>query len=152
VQLSSEDEWRDRDIVVTILRSQIAVLRVVRSCASRENLTLQQFGVLRLLSLRRILPMNALSGELRVTPPVVTGIVDRLERRGMVKREESSNDRRTTEIVLTGNGKRVYRKIQTNYRWSIQESLGRSLTPAEQKILASLLRRFAREIHVKSDA
>ena len=121
------------DIVVTILRSQVAILRVVKVNVNKESLTMQQFGVLRLLSLRGVLPMSMLSEELKVTPPVITGIVDRLEDKGLVKRSGSASDRRRTDILLIDKGKRVYRKIQADYRLSLQESLRRSLTPAEQK-------------------
>ncbi len=137
------------DIVVTILRSQVAILRVVKVNVNKESLTMQQFGVLRLLSLRGVLPMSMLSEELKVTPPVITGIVDRLEDKGLVKRSGSASDRRRTDILLIDKGKRVYRKIQADYRLSLQESLRRSLTPAEQETLAELLRKFAREIRTR---
>ena len=136
----------DKDIVVTILRSQVTILRAVRSMAAREGLTIQQFGVLRLLSRLGDVPMSALSEELKVSPPVITGIIDRLEKKSLVKREGSSSDRRMTEIILTENGKKLYRKIQGDYRWTIHESLGRSLTMDEQQTLARLLKKFAREI------
>jgi DNA-binding MarR family transcriptional regulator len=134
------------DFVVTILRSQIAILDLVKACAGSEGLTMQQFGVLRLLSLKGPLPMIALSEELKVSPPVITGIIDRLEKKSSVRRKETPADRRMTEIVLTDAGKRLYRKIQTDYRRSLQDSLAKSLTPGEQETLASLLRRVAREI------
>ena len=93
--------------------------------------------------------MKALSDELRVTPPVITGIVDRLEEKGLVKRTRTSQDRRTTEIALKESGKSEYRKIQAGYRSSIHESLQRSLLPVEQETLAKLLKRFVRAIPVQ---
>ena len=92
--------------------------------------------------------MNALGEELIVSPPVITGIIDRLETKGLVKREGSSTDRRKIEIVLTEDGKRAYRKVRESYRYSLRESLARSLVPAEQETLALLLARFAKEIHI----
>jgi DNA-binding MarR family transcriptional regulator len=74
-----------QDVLTTILRSQVALLKVVRASAASEGLTIQQFGVLRLLVLRGALPMHVLSEDLAVSPPVITGIVDRLEAKGLVK-------------------------------------------------------------------
>lgn len=93
--------------------------------------------------------MNALCEELTVSAPVVTGIVDRLETKGLVKRKESSLDRRRIEIVITDDGSRAYRRVREGYREPLQEALTRSLKPSEQKILAKLFERFSREIPVQ---
>ena len=121
-------------------------MRLVRASAVKEGLTLQQFGILRLLHLRGALQMNAFSDELRVSPPVITGIVDRLELKSLVERKANTTDRRRTDIALTDEGESMYRRIQSQYRRSLQESLARSLTPEEQKTLVNLLRRFSKEI------
>ncbi len=139
-------ELEKQDILTTILRSQVALLKVVRASAAREGLTIQQFGVLRLLVLRGTLPMYVLSEDLAVSPPVITGIVDRLEGKGLVKRVGSSDDRRTTQIVLTNDGRRVYEKTRENYRRVLREALARTLSSSEQERLAKLMARFASEL------
>jgi DNA-binding MarR family transcriptional regulator len=143
-------ELLHEDFLSSILRSQLRVLRAVRAIAASEDLTLQQFGVLRILSQREgVASMNVLGDELMVKPPVITGIIDRLETKGLVKREESTTDRRKTEIVLTDVGKKAHRKIREDYRHSLRESLARSLTPAEQENLARLMARFVEEIRIE---
>jgi MarR family transcriptional regulator, 2-MHQ and catechol-resistance regulon repressor len=144
----TEKEPASQDILVSILRSQRAIFGAIRESSLREKLTLQQFGILRLLSHYKSLPMNALSDELKVTRPDITGIVDRLEKKALVKRIERSTDRRTTDLVITEKGKKLYGKIRECYSSLLQESLERSLTPQEQETLARLLRRLAREIPV----
>ncbi len=144
-----KNEQENQDILVTILRSQILIFRVVKASAATEGLTIQQFGVLRILSLRGALPMNALGEELMVRPPVITGIVDRLEAKGLVKRTGDSSDRRKTEILLNDEGKKVYRKVRGDYATSLHGSLQRSLTLVEQERLAGLLRKFVAEIHIR---
>jgi DNA-binding MarR family transcriptional regulator len=135
-----------QDILSAILRSELQVLRLVRASAAKEDLTMQQFGTLRLLALRGTITMNVLSEELRVSPPVVTGIIDRLERKALVKRKENSSDRRKTEIVLTNKGEKVYEWIRTDYRLLLQRSLKGSLTKMEQQTLAGLLSKFTSKI------
>lgn len=49
--------------------------------------------------------LGQLAQRLFVTPAVVTGIVDRLEKRGYVRREGDLNDRRVVQLVLTENGR-----------------------------------------------
>jgi DNA-binding MarR family transcriptional regulator len=132
----------NEDIVVTVLRSQLAIVRAVRSVANKEGLSMQQFGVLRLLALKGPIAMNILGEELKVSPPVITGIVDRLEGKRFVQRRASTADRRRTEIWLLKDGMGVYRRIQTGYRRLLHESLESSLSPREQDQLANLLGRF----------
>ena len=92
--------------------------------------------------------MNALCDELMVSAPVVTGIVDRLETKGLVKRGESPLDRRRIEIALTESGNKAYRSVREGYRLPLREALGSSLTHSEQETLVRLLGKFSREIPV----
>jgi DNA-binding MarR family transcriptional regulator len=74
------------------------------------------------LSLRQLAALGAIrSGatspsqiarRLLVTPAVVTGLLDRLERHGYVQRETSSDDRRRQRLVLTGEGKAVAQEVR----------------------------------------
>src|SRR5215208_7348957 len=66
------------------------------------------------LSLRQYAALNGIRegasspGELarlwQVTPAVITGIIDRLERRELVRREPDPNDRRRLRLALTEAG------------------------------------------------
>jgi DNA-binding MarR family transcriptional regulator len=63
-----------------------------------------QAHVLRLLEPDQPLPMRALAGKLCCDPSNVTGIVDRLEERGLVQRQSSPADRRMRVLVVTEDG------------------------------------------------
>jgi DNA-binding MarR family transcriptional regulator len=58
-----------------------------------------------LLQLEPPLPMHELATVLGCDSSNVTGIVDRLEARGLVARRASSEDRRVKHVVLTGDGR-----------------------------------------------
>ena len=49
-------------------------------------------------------PIGDLSKAMHVSAPTVSGIVDRLENSGYLKREPDTNDRRVTNIILTKKG------------------------------------------------
>ncbi|HUI00131.1 MAG TPA: MarR family transcriptional regulator [Nitrososphaerales archaeon] len=143
--MASDGPGETSSVLLTILSSQRRILDAMSSSASEDDLTLQQFAMLRLVGRAGPLPMNKLSEELRVSPPNITGIVDRLEKKGLVKRVESQADRRTKEIHLTETGNVVLRRVRKGYTEALQESLD-ALTPEEQDILAKLMRKLAREI------
>jgi DNA-binding MarR family transcriptional regulator len=51
--------------------------------------------------------MRALAQCLQVDPSAITGLVDRLEAKGLVERRPDPDDRRVKALVLTPRGKRV---------------------------------------------
>jgi DNA-binding MarR family transcriptional regulator len=78
--------------------------------ASRANgLTPQQAQLLCEL-MPRPLGMTELTGLLNVERSTMTGLVDRVERRALVKRAPDPNDRRAIQIALTAKGRRLAMK------------------------------------------
>lgn len=66
-----------------------------------------QCHVLHLIEPGRPLPMRKLAQTLSCDASNVTGLVDRLEERGLVARRPSSEDRRVKELRLTPAGERL---------------------------------------------
>jgi DNA-binding MarR family transcriptional regulator len=66
-----------------------------------------QCHVLHLIEPERPLPMRRLAETLGCDASNVTGLVDRLEARGLVQRRPSSEDRRVKELQLTPAGSRL---------------------------------------------
>ncbi|MFC9704890.1 MarR family winged helix-turn-helix transcriptional regulator [Streptomyces sp. NPDC056943] len=58
------------------------------------------------------LPMRALATLLVCDASNVTGIVDRLEVRGLVRREPAPTDRRVKNVVATDEGREVIRRVR----------------------------------------
>jgi DNA-binding MarR family transcriptional regulator len=140
------DEWGQRSrVLLAILSSERAIIRAMTASAEAGGITLQQFSVLGVLSRIGPVPMNRLSDELRVTPPNITGVVDRLEKKELVRREASPGDRRRKVIRLTAKGAGLYERVRKGYSESLQESLD-ALAPEEQEALAKLMRKLAKEI------
>jgi DNA-binding MarR family transcriptional regulator len=74
-----------------------------------------------------------------VTPAVVTGIVDRLEKRGYVQRRADTEDRRVVRLALTEAGRAQSLAVQQQLVAKIAARLG--AYPSEQ--VAELLRGLA---------
>jgi DNA-binding MarR family transcriptional regulator len=80
-----------------------ATARVERDRLGGE-LSLRQLTVLYLI--REETPtLGYIARRLMVTPAVVTGIVDRLEKRGYVQRRADAEDRRVVRLALTESGR-----------------------------------------------
>jgi DNA-binding MarR family transcriptional regulator len=68
-----------------------------------QDLSLRQLAVLYLIREGAAFP-SELARQLRITPAVVTGLLDRLERRGYVRRLVDPVDRRRLRLALTDAG------------------------------------------------
>ncbi|MEU1184121.1 MarR family transcriptional regulator [Streptomyces sp. NPDC005820] len=107
--------------------------------ASDHTLTGAQARLLGLLSLEP-LPMRKLAQKLRCEPSNVTGIVDRLESRGLVERRPDPADRRVKLAAATEEGRRVAKGLRESLRFAREPLAG--LAEEERVVLRGLLRRM----------
>src|SRR5207253_6186220 len=75
--------------------------------ASEFELSPAQCHVLHLIEPDRPIPMGRLAEALACDASNVTGLIDRLESRGLVRRRPSADDRRVKSLVLTPAGARL---------------------------------------------
>ncbi|MGH8225360.1 MAG: MarR family transcriptional regulator, partial [Gammaproteobacteria bacterium] len=75
-----------------------------RDLAHRHDLTPTQLLCLRLLKGHEALTAGTIASALSLSPQTVTGLIDRLETRGLVQRLRSSNDRRQVLVSLSAQG------------------------------------------------
>ncbi|EMF55799.1 MULTISPECIES: MarR family transcriptional regulator [Streptomyces] len=107
--------------------------------AAEHTLTGAQARLLGLLSLEP-LPMRRLAQKLRCEPSNVTGIVDRLEARGLVERRPDPGDRRVKLAAATAEGRRVAGSLRDSLDFAREPLAG--LSSAEREVLRDLLRRM----------
>src|SRR5881227_3021514 len=102
------------------LRSLIRTLglldKVMQPYFAQFGISGSQWGVLRNLhrAEQQGLPglrLTDLSERLLIRPPSVTGVVDRLERAGLVVRDGSPFDMRAKHVVLTAKGRELVERI-----------------------------------------
>src|SRR5436305_12556482 len=88
---------------------EIGMQRRKRAGASlgELDLTFAQAHMLRLLEPGKPLPMSALAERLLCDASNVTGLADRLEARGLVRRESAEGDRRVKALTITPDGTKL---------------------------------------------
>ncbi|MEV4681267.1 MarR family winged helix-turn-helix transcriptional regulator [Streptomyces kurssanovii] len=110
--------------------------------AAEHSLTGAQARVLGLLSMEPT-PMRRIAQKLRCEPSNVTGIVDRLETRGLVERRPDPADRRVKIAAATQEGRSTARRLRDSLDFA-REPLAQ-LTAVERSVLRDLLRRMLGE-------
>jgi DNA-binding MarR family transcriptional regulator len=85
--------------------------------------------------------MRRLSDVFMCDASTITGLVDRLEARGIIHRQSQPNDRRIKLIALTPEGAALKAAIQAKTEAAESERLNHVLSPAERRTLHELLAR-----------
>ncbi len=108
--------------------------------ASEFELAPAQVMALGRLEPGRPCAMSELAGALRCDNSNVTGIVDRLEARGLVERQADPADRRVKRLVLTDAGRRLWQAHHDRVYADVP-TMG-MLSGEERRMLYGLLRRM----------
>ncbi|MEW5632580.1 MarR family transcriptional regulator [Streptomyces hydrogenans] len=104
--------------------------------AASENLTASQGKALTVLR-RGPAAMRSLAETMACDASNVTGIIDRLEQRGLVRREPDAFDRRVKNVILTAEGEHLTDAIRAKMR-TTKEGIER-LDEQERDSLYTLL-------------
>ncbi|MFC8537328.1 MarR family winged helix-turn-helix transcriptional regulator [Streptomyces sp. DT224] len=107
--------------------------------AAEHSLTGAQARVLGLLSVEP-LPMRRIAQKLKCEPSNVTGIVDRLEARGLVERRPDPADRRVKLAAPTERGAATAAQLRDALDFAREPLAG--LSAADRTVLRDLLRRM----------
>ena len=113
------------DGAMTDLKTLVRLLKNGRQEGrSAHFLSGPQMLVLKNIALKGPLSLSQLSKSLHVTPSNITGIVDRLEKKDLVKRGSKPGDRRVYLIHLTDTGTEVARSLPVGIEEKLAGVLG----------------------------
>ena len=140
----------DKDINQTVFKSeyQRAIINLIftynwtterlRVIFDKEDLTMQQFNILRILR-GSDRPLSTLQIRERMLDKMsdTSRIVDRLIRKGLVKKVICKTDKRLVDVSITEKGKKVLRKI--DQQEDEMSKIVQALSETEAKKLNKLL-------------
>lgn len=110
--------------LLQLLRTSEAVWNASRLFFARWDLSASQFNVLNLLTDHdQGLTQIELSRQLITHRSNITGLVDRLEKRGLLDRQPVPGDRRAYHVVLTPAGRQLLAEILPEYHLRAETAL-----------------------------
>jgi MarR family transcriptional regulator, organic hydroperoxide resistance regulator len=95
-----------------------------------------------LTTLDKPMAMKELGKRMHCDPSFVTSVADMLEKRGLARREAHPDDRRIKNLVLTGTGSKLKRRLEAELSARMPWSCG--LTDDEREQLLALIRKMLR--------
>jgi DNA-binding MarR family transcriptional regulator len=136
----------DESVGYLMRRVLIAITQAADRRLEPDGLTHTQWGPLFMLRSSRASTVAELARELQTDPGAMTRLLDRLEAKGLCRRERSTDDRRVVRIALTPEGDAAAARVPavlaqvmnqalsgfSRSEWeSLKEMLGRMLVNAE---------------------
>lgn len=129
------------ELVDGLVQLSFAVQSVVSDAANAYDLSVPLLRLLGVLRDRRPM-MLELANHFGVDKSSMTGLVDRAERRGLVRREAALHDRRSVQVSITSAGTALAIEVETVVYQGISRLVGR-LAGRDQAALESLVIRLS---------
>lgn len=133
-----ENNYGKKEIIYSIRRLMQGSERYTKEINKKYNVSAAQVNCLLALDEYGPLPPSQIAKIILVNSSTVTGIIDRLEQKGLVERQRISHDRRVITVQLTESGKTLAQNAPPPIQQKIIDGL-KKLTPREiEHIVKSL--------------
>jgi MarR family transcriptional regulator, 2-MHQ and catechol-resistance regulon repressor len=142
--LHDEDENRvSPGLLCTVMLLNTALERVANRFTEQHGLTFPQWMALGCIGYcgEEGIRHSELGQRLLLSKAPITGVVDRLERAGYVRRVPDQNDRRVSRVVITTDGEAAWFRVHDTLH-GLAESLCDCLSLGEQEQALRLLTRL----------
>jgi MarR family 2-MHQ and catechol resistance regulon transcriptional repressor len=141
----TDAQARTLSTYIRFVRAAESVTTRIHKCLPKYGLTFTQYGALEALYHLGPLFQRELANKLLKSARNITMVVDNLEKRGLVRRERGSQDRRYIDVHITDEGKQLFEKVFPEIRDGILEEVG-ILTEDEQEQLSSFSLRLGKRV------
>jgi DNA-binding MarR family transcriptional regulator len=127
------------EALLQLLRTAETLWNSSRVFFDQWKLSPSQFNVLNLLYAQPGgLTQSELSRQLIMHRSNVTGLVDRLEARHLVERQENTTDRRVYRVVLTKEGRKLVNQVLPHYYRAAEQVWGNIPAARARQLVAEL--------------
>ena len=137
----SPEQIRALNAYIRLTRAVEALNAHLLNSNNLEGLTTSQLGVLDALFYLGPMFQKDLAGKILKSSGNLTLVIDNLEKRGLVRRERQSGDRRFVTVSLTDAGRELIERVMPLHVDDITAALG-ALTPEEQETLGVLSKKL----------
>ena len=131
-----------RNLPRLLLQARESVMAHTRPSLRDHGLSDQQWRVLRVLGEHGTVETGRVAREAYILGPSLTGVLTRMERDGLIRRERDPADQRRTVVEATAKGlklvEKLSRTIEAHYAW-MEKSMGKQKLAARYALLDELI-------------
>ena len=137
------DKVSGTQLWLVLIKAYHSLLGFTESTLKDSGLGDSEFRILEALLHKGPMPVNTIGPKVFLTPGSISVAVDRLLKRGLVTRTNSSEDRRVRVVDLTPSGRRLIEQVFAAHARQV-DRLAEVLSPKERRQIARGLKAFGK--------
>jgi len=137
------DKVSGTQLWLVIIKAYHSLLGFTEHTLKGSGLGESEFRILEALLHKGPMPVNTIGPKVFLTPGSISVAVDRLLKRGLVTRTNSSEDRRVRVVDLTASGRKLIEQVFAAHAKQI-DRLADVLSPKERRQMARGLKAFGK--------
>lgn len=126
---------------LVLMKAHKALAAISTADIARSGLCLSDFEILEVLLNKGPMPVNTVGERVFLTSGSSTAAIDRLARRGLVRRAPTKNDRRARVVHLTARGRKLIARIFAEHA-EVMNATAHALSNTERSTLTALLKKL----------
>jgi len=137
------DKVSGTQLWLVLIKAYHSLLGFTEHTLKDSGLGESEFRILEALLHKGPMPVNTIGPKVFLTPGSISVAVDRLLKRGLVTRTNSSEDRRVRVVDLTTSGRKLIEQVFTAHARQV-DRLAEVLSPKERRQIARGLKAFGK--------
>jgi len=137
------DKVSGTQLWLVLIKAYHSLLGFTEHTLKGSDLGESEFRILEALLHKGPMPVNTIGPKVFLTPGSISVAVDRLLKRGLVTRTNSSEDRRVRVVDLTTSGRKLIEQVFAAHARQV-DRLAEVLSPKERRQIARGLKAFGK--------
>jgi len=128
-----------------LMQTSKAIQERLRDEMFKHKLSITEFSVLEVLFYQGKQTIQQIGNRILISSGSMTYVIDKLEQKGILKRNDCREDRRVIHITLTAEGMKMMENIMPQYKDMVDSFFG-VLTGEESQLLVNSLKKVSNRV------
>ncbi|MFB3162262.1 MarR family transcriptional regulator [Neobacillus sp. 179-J 1A1 HS] len=128
-----------------LMQTSKAIQERIRDEMSKNQLSITEFSVLEVLFYQGKQTIQQIGNRILISSGSMTYVIDKLEQKGIIKRNDCREDRRVIHITLTAEGIEMMENIMPKYQDMVDSFFG-DLTDDESQLLVNSIKKISNRV------
>ena len=128
-----------------LMQTSKAIQERIRDEISKNKLSITEFSVLEVLFYQGKQTIQQIGNRILISSGSMTYVIDKLEQKGMIKRNDCKEDRRVIHITLTTGGMEMMENIMPKYQ-DMVDSFFEDLTEDESELMIHFFNKVRKRV------
>ncbi|MFP5106269.1 MarR family winged helix-turn-helix transcriptional regulator [Neobacillus sp. C211] len=128
-----------------LMQTSKGIQERIRDEMSKNNLSITEFSVLEVLFYKGKQTIQQIRNRILISSGSMTYVIDKLEQKGIIKRNDCREDRRVIHVTLTAEGMEMMENIMPKYQ-DMVNSIFEDLTEDESEFMVHCLKKVRNRV------